>query len=692
MLPARLRPDLPTELERIIAKAMEKDREVRYQHAAEIRADLKRLKRDTNSSRSEKVSSPAAAGTVHEAPQESASDSVMVASVIKRHKKASIGSVAVVAVLVALVGFVLHRPPKPSAELKQKAPAELMQKRLTFNSGENPVQSSAISPDGKYLAYSDPAGIHLKLLSTSEERLFPRPSGIPASAYWSLDSWFPDGTQLLANVSEPGGHKNMWTVSVVGQSPRKLREGAFGFGVSPDGTHIAFSPLGTADDAREIWVMSIQGDNSQKVLAVGENESLGGIRWSPDGQRLAYIRNHHIANTIQESIETCDLKGASRPVVVLAPDSGLEDLYWFPDGRIAYVSGASVWQIGDDYASGDNLWQIGIDQAGTPSGKPKRITQWAGCDLTGLSASADGKRLVFQKSTDQVQVYLGELAEGGTRMNPPRRLTNDETSGQPTAWTPDSKALLLDSNRNGTRGIFKQGISQETPEPLVTTPQWAAGPRLSADGAWILFLEMLRTAANPAAPDRLMRIPMSGGVPQLVMETRNWLDVRCARAPASLCVILEVSQDGKQLMLTAFDPVKGRGKVLRTIEQDPAHTYEQSALSWDGSKFAISRGGELGTRIRLFSLLGGSDSEVTVKGWPDITGLNWALNENGFYCGSVSPQYNTLLYVDPKGNARVLWQFRGGGGGISGLPSPDGRYLAIRGDVTNSNVWMIEGF
>jgi Tol biopolymer transport system component len=64
----------------------------------------------------------------------------------------------------------------------------------------------------------------------------------------------------------------------------------------------------------------------------------------------------------------------------------------------------------------------------------------------------------------------------------------------------------------------------------------------------------------------------------------------------------------------------------------------------------------------------------------------------GLYCGSVSPQGSTLLYVDLKGNARVLWQFKGGRVQIWGVPSPDGRYLAIEGAVINSNVWMVEGF
>jgi len=598
----------------------------------------------------------------------SASDSVIVANVTKRSQKAAlVGSVAVVAVLVALVWLVRHRPPRSSAELTQK--------RLTFNSSENPIQSAAISPDGKYLAYSDQAGIHVKLLLTGEERIIPRPAGVPASAFWVLDSWFPDGTQLLADVYEQGGRNSMWTVSVLGQSPREIREGASGYEVSPDGTHIVFSPLGAGDTVREIWIMGSRGDNPQKVFAVGENEALNTLmHWSPDGQRLAFIRVQPGLGRPQRSIETCDLKGASRPVVVLDPDLGMEDLYWLPDGRIAYVSG-------------DSFWQIGIDQAGMPSGKPKRIAKWAGSGLRYLSASADGKRLVLLKSTDQSQVYLGELAAGGTRMKPPRRLTDDEAFYSPTAWTPDSKAVLFDSDRNGTWGIFMQRISQETSEPVVA----GLRSRLSADGAWILFFESPRTPANPVVLDRLMRIPASGGVPQLVLETRNFFGFSCARAPASLCVVLETSQDLKQLVITAFDPLKGRAKVLRTIELDSSYGYS-TGLSPDGSTIAISRDREPETHIRLLSLSGGADREITVKGWPNIKSLDWAPDGKGLYCGSVSAEGGTLLYVDLKGNVRVLWQYKGANDDIGGVPSPDGRYLAIQRGVVNSNVWMVEGF
>jgi serine/threonine protein kinase len=679
--PLRLNPNLGLKLEEIILKALEKDRDVRYQHASDLRADLKRLKRDKSSGRSEGLASlPTVAETGREPSPEPASDSAIIVGLIKRHKKAAVGVIGTLVVLAALAWFLLHHPTQPSAELTQK--------RLTFNSSENIIGTAAISPDGKYLAYSDPAGIHVKLLSTGEERLIPRPAQFPASFVWQVSSWFPDGTQLLANALEAGGRQGMWTVSLMGQAPRELREGALAYvgGVSPDGMHIAFIPSLASTTPREIWVMDRQANNPHKVLALPENEYFGRLeaRWSPDGKRLAYHRVRRTAQGDQDSIETCDLKGEDRTPVVSEPDLG--SFWWLPDRRIVYLR-----QQSQDSNDG-NLWQIGIDGQARPTGKPKRITHWAGAYVFSLSASADGKRLVFAKvDGGRAQVYLGELATGGTRMSPPRRLTNDDAYDSVAEWTADSKAVLFSSNRNNTWGIYKQGISQETAESVVTGPQGGAvGPTLSADGASLLYFATPKTVA-PSTVVRVMRIPVSGGVPQFVLETRLDSFLQCAR-PANLWVISEASPDGKQLTLTAVDPLKGRGKALRTIQKDPTADFTGQALSPDGTTFALSRGDELGeSHIRLLSLSGGSDREIIVKGWVNLIGLTWSPDGKGLYCGSVSPQGGTVLYVDLKGNARVLWEDKGVSG-ISVVPSPDGRYLAISHEVGTSNEWMLEGF
>ncbi len=280
--PRQVNANIPPELERIIAKALEKNRDLRYQHASDIRSDLKRLGRDLSSGRSQAIASSSAV-----------SDGVLVPaqqSRSARHKNGIIGIAAATLALAGLGWFLLHRPPK--------TPTELTQKRLTFNSAENHVNSAALSPDGKYLAYSDIAGIHVRLLSTSEERLIPRPAGVPPSAFWDVAAWFPDGTQLLVDLTQFGDQSSIWVVSILGQSPRELRDHAFGFEVSPDGSRIAFAPQGGSVSSsfdyfmgtvREIWLMGRQGENPRRLTHVAENGSLNSVHWSPDGQRLAYI-------------------------------------------------------------------------------------------------------------------------------------------------------------------------------------------------------------------------------------------------------------------------------------------------------------------------------------------------------------------------------------------------------------------
>jgi len=273
-----------------------------------------------------------------------------------------------------------------------------------------------------------------------------------------------------------------------GQAPRELRENALGWEVSPDGMRIAFSPTASGL-SRELWVIGSQGDGPQRVLALGENEWLDNVHWSPDGQRLAYMREwkRRISGGMARgaTIETCDLKGSNQTLVLPDEDVGPNDFRWLPGGRIVYA------RLDSPDSDDDNPWQVGVNaRTGTPTDKPKRISQWDGSYVGVLSASADGKRLALIRTMNQSQVYVGELAAGGSRMSPPRPLRSQETDDRPTGWTADSKAVLFDSFSNGTSSIFRQGISGDTADLLVNqrqpavTPLW---PRLSPDGACIVY-------------------------------------------------------------------------------------------------------------------------------------------------------------------------------------------------------------
>jgi DNA-binding winged helix-turn-helix (wHTH) protein len=141
---------------------------------------------------------------------------------------------------------------------------ELKQRRLTANPVDHPIWGAAISPDGKYLAYSDSAGVHVKLIETGEthtitlevgSRSGSEHLGRPAPGTWALAGWFPDGMRLLADLEE-SGEFSIWTFSILGGPPRKLREAASANSVSPDGSLITFTTGGTPSvPYHELWVM-----------------------------------------------------------------------------------------------------------------------------------------------------------------------------------------------------------------------------------------------------------------------------------------------------------------------------------------------------------------------------------------------------------------------------------------------------
>ena len=113
---------------------------------------------------------------------------------------------------------------------------DIIERKLTSNSSENSVNSAAVSPDGKYLAYSDNTGIYLKLIRTGEVH----PVLLPPSFSARVDDWFPDGSRLLVSRRDEPGKASLWSISVFGGSPRPLADDALGGSVSPDGAHIAF--------------------------------------------------------------------------------------------------------------------------------------------------------------------------------------------------------------------------------------------------------------------------------------------------------------------------------------------------------------------------------------------------------------------------------------------------------------------
>jgi len=502
----RLNPDVPEELERIINKALEKDCDLRYQSAAELRADLKRLKRETESGRNVSRDSVAESPTL--APQRAYNWRFISAGVLA---------------LVLLAVAIAVRSLRSREVISHKMSGE---RQLTHAPSEIRLLGAAISPDGKHLAFTDTKGLHLSVIESGEVHDIVLPDEL-RTHLWDVD-WFPDGEKLLFSAeSEGDGSRTIWTTSVFGGSPRKLRTHSDGAVVSPDGSAIAFLSNG----GHEMWSMGANGENAQKLLG-SEKEKYLSVAWSPNGHRLAYIKSG--VGGDGASIETTALGGGTPSTVFSAPNLDtveIPPLRWLHDGRLIFV----LFEL---LSEGSNLWETSVDpQSGQPSGKPARITNWDGVIAWKASVSLDGRRLAAIKGHNRDDVYVGVLQGSGNRLESTRRLTVSDSIDYVYGWTHDNKAILFSSNRTGRRQIFKQGVEQDNAEPVIQGPDDEDEPQQSPDGNWILYWSWAHVDPAPAKGS-LMRYPAAGGSPQQVLEIADIItDFQCSSVATSSCLI-----------------------------------------------------------------------------------------------------------------------------------------------------------
>jgi len=677
----QLKPNIHEELERVIVKTLEKDRELRYQTASDLRADLKRIQRDTDLLQASKLPK-AEAERIPQSPPPA----------INLRQRLTIAGMLAGLVVALLTGWYIwqHAKPQPRAVITQR--------QLTTNSPETPVYTAAISPDGRYLAYSEESGLYVKQIEGGERYAL---SALAASRVLHV-AWSPNGDKLLASATTRDEKvSSLWTIPILGGPLHKLRDDAVAAAVSPDGATIAF----IGETRRAIWLMSANGEQARRVVQAGQGDAFKDLTWFPNSQRLAYIRHHVGEDGYRGSIETCDLSGNRTTTITSGHNYRREwDSSAFPPGRAAghwlnsgwiFPDGRLLYSTANWRQNEAGLWEIRVDLSnGQAIGTPRNLLNWPGLAFVWLSASSDGKRLGFFRGISQDDVYVGKLEGNGTRLTRPRRLTLDDRGDYPAAWTADSKAVLFSSDRNGNLDIFKQALDQRFAEPVVTGPEDQCDPTLTPDGDSILYFG-LPTWARLAAtkPVSLRRAPIAGGPSQLVLNEQGFSRVHCARQPSNLCVFDQ--QNKSQLAFHAFDPLRGKGRELTRVEISPDTQYNWD-LSPDGSRIALQRSNDQQGGLKVLPLTGERAYDVVVQGWHQLDSIRWAADGKGWFVSSSSEGSDTLLFVDLKGQAQVLWRqpslLPWTAGGTSGIPSPDGRYVAFAASALAGNAWMIENF
>ena len=562
--------------------------------------------------------------------------------------------------------------------------------RLTANSADVPVYRASISPDGRLLAYTDPRGLFLREIARDDSHQLWLPTNFKAHSV----SWFPDGNHVLVGGTEGEGQQSsLWNLSILGGPPRKLTDVSEGGTVSPDGTKIAFLQGSDKFNSSELWLMNADGSQCRKLYAISGYS--GSLAWSPNGKRLAYQKaTYWPGNSEEVQIESYDLvTGKSKP---LYSDYRLQGgLSWSRDDRLFFTRAeetsnaeSNVWSIRVDEQTGESRGELTRHTSG-PDWKPRP------------EVSADGKHLAFLRTNIAPTVYVADVDPKTKSVDKLQRLTLDESRSRPYEWTPDGKAILYVSDRDGEFHIFRQRIGATSPELLVDGHDSPNILRLNPDGTEILYTsEPAQGRSSPPAPRRpaferekvrMMRAPLGGGTGQLLLEADGINNFQCARAPSRMCLFSRFTKDA--LAIVQFDSVTGAMKEIFRTSDTGWQNYNWT-LAPDGKLLALCKEMRVSqdATIRLVSLDRRTERVIHLNEWAGILAFDWAADGKSFWASAMlRGEARALVSIDLRGNVRQVLQGEKPYIGWA-IPSRDGKHLAMWQSTGGSNAWMLEGF
>jgi serine/threonine protein kinase/Tol biopolymer transport system component len=410
----RLNPEIPLKLEEIINKALEKDRELRYHHASELRSDLKRLQRDTESGRSSAISGAIASEQ----------------KLIQAHKPNRWFWPLAAAAVVALVGigwFYL-------ATVSKHARTAL--KILPFTSSPGTKFAPAFSPDGNEIAYAwtgengDNADIYVKLIGAGS------PLRLTTDPAKDFDpAWSPDG-RYLAFLRENATGDSYYVIPALGGAERKIadayviRTHGRSLDWSPDGRYLVVADKMTPQDPRlSILLLSVE-NGERKAVVSPRGPFLASPTFSPDGKMVAFVQG---AGYLAQDIFVVPASGGE-PHRLTIDNRDVNGLTWTRDGtRIVFSSNRTG--LG-------SIWEISI------SGGAPELVSGAGVDALAPSISPRGDRLAYVHTLYHLNIWRTGLNTKGARSSPQKLIASSRMDAE-GEYSPDGKRIVFSSDRSG---------------------------------------------------------------------------------------------------------------------------------------------------------------------------------------------------------------------------------------------------
>lgn len=562
----QINPQLPAELERIVGKALEKDREQRYRTAADLRQDLLRLQSEVDSSR---------------AAREAASAGSAMAE-IPRHGKTAVAARLLIALAVLLAaGFGVY------SFVNRSGPQPFKDFTVTQVTNTGRAELAAISPDGKYVLHlqndNGMQSLRLRNIATGSDTQIVAPA---PPRYKSL-IFSPDGNYVYFRqlINSIGSDWDLYRMPVLGGIAQLVaRDVDSGITFSPDARQIAYVRANDPEMGKYRLLSANPDGREETVLAIENIEGVGNeayppfAAWSGDGREIAYS---YAKMTDQPgAIKAFELASRRFSVLGRLPNSLTFELCW-PSKR--------HWLMLLHTENGPNFASPQIAAISVPDGKLYPVTRDTNSYST-LTLSADGKTAatvqVKVNSTLDLLPGSGESAQTAASSRSPF----DDVSA--FDWSSDEKLIVSDGSqllRVGRDNVRELALTSDPGAAVLSLARcsnnyvlvsWAyhggrddraiwrinpdgsdpkqlskgsydIAPSCSPDGRWAYYVDGLRT---------LMRVAVDGGRPEIVPGSKVPNSDRLLGSG-------DFSPDGRSLVVIAdtYDPVTQRGKPKLAI-------------------------------------------------------------------------------------------------------------------------------
>jgi Tol biopolymer transport system component len=530
----------------------------------------------------------------------------MIAGLVKRHKKPIIALMAGGIVIAAAIVYALYR-----ASIHAPAPPAALE--FTRVTGSGDVQRADISPDGKYVVYVRERGgkqsVWLKQLATDSDMqiVTQGEDSCPGLAFST------DGSYVYFVRQNPLKYSgDLYQVPSLGGSPRKMLAGISGPpAFSPDGQRLAFVRNSVSESS--LLTASLDGSGERMLASYKRPERIWSARvaWSPDGKTLAF---DHISPL--DVLTTIAAEGGPPHAVAGTRWRDIEDLTWLPGGRHLLAVGY------EGQATSVQLYEVSLE-----GGEARKITH----DLSsypGVRASADGKTVLALQH--QTLATIQAATPGKEFEVRPVSAGNQSYDGtQGLAWTPDGKIVYY-SYRNGRADLWEMSGDGSNPHGLTgnNLPSFSCFPAVPLRGGFIAF-----TQVDGIGKANIWRMDMDGGNRKELTQGR--FDLLPGVSPDGRWVVFIRGESGKYLPMKV--PSEG-GSAVQLTEYSSYNCSVSPNGKWIACDRPLSQNqpGNLalvpftgGQPAKVFPLPASAKDDDPVGWTPDGRGISFINTVNG---------------------------------------------------------------